>query len=107
MSAARPALPRRRQSGLKARVLATNVHPLLKAARAEFLQLRSVKNGGYLKPYKKLLPDVSVSAAQLDHALSLASKLYNEFECFGARVVIAPGDRRWHCRETPVWSCPL
>ncbi len=75
----------------------------------------------HLKPYKQLLPDVTTSAASLDRALGLASKLYNELEALGGRVVIAPKDERWarpgveereepkekrpnHCYGSNLWS---
>jgi len=72
------------------------MHSLIRNYRGEFLRSRPKEPGGYLKPYKKLLPYVVCSEACLDQALSLASKLYNELEALGARVLIAPGDRNWH-----------
>lgn len=95
MPPVRPQPPRKRRS----RTPSTDVHPLIRSARAEFLRSRTVEHGGYLRPFKKLLPDVSSSQAQLDRALGVASKLYNELEALGARVLIAPGDRRWHCKS--------
>lgn len=66
------------------------MHPLVRNYRPEFLRSRPSETGGYLKPFKKLLPDVTCSEACLDRALNLASTLYNELEALGARVVIAP-----------------
>lgn len=73
-----------------------DVHPLIKTYRGEFLRSRPKEKGGHLKPFKKLLPHVITSEACLDNSLNLASKLYNELEAVGARVLIAPGDRRWN-----------
>ena len=51
-------------------------------------------DGAYLKPYKKLLVDVTTSKACLDKALDFANDLFNAFESMGHRVVIAPSDER-------------
>ncbi|WP_051402210.1 hypothetical protein [Lutibaculum baratangense] len=47
-------------------------------------------SGSYLKPYKKLLVDVTASKAALDKALEFANDLFNALEAAGHRVVIAP-----------------
>lgn len=78
--------PRRRKTGQ----VASTEHPLIRNYRGEFLRSRPKEAGGYLKPYKRLLPHVVSSEACLDHALSIASKLYNQLEAVGARVLIAP-----------------
>ncbi len=102
----RPTIPRARRSSVQKRAASTDIHPLIQSSRAEFLRLRPRENGGYLKPFKKLLPDVSASDAQLDRVLGVAGKLYNELEALAARVVIAPGDRRWHCKSVDEREVP-
>ena len=102
----RPSIPRKRRSPVQKRTASTGIHPLIRSARAEFLRSRPRENGGYLKPLKKLLPEVSASDAQLDRVLQVASRLYNELEALGARVVIAPGDRRWHCKSVDEREVP-
>jgi hypothetical protein len=102
----RPTIPRRRRSPVQKRMASTDIHPLIRSARAEFLRSKPREDSGYLKPFKKLLPDVSASDVQLDRALQVASKLYNELEALGARVVVAPGDRRWHCKSVDEREVP-
>jgi len=102
----RPTIPRARRSPVQKRIASTDIHPLIRSSRAEFLRSRPRENGGYLKLFKKLLPDVSASDAQLDRVLGVASRLYNELEALGARVVIAPGDRRWHCKSVDEREVP-
>jgi hypothetical protein len=53
-----------------------------------------VKEGQYLKPFKKLLVDVTASRDALDRALGFANDLYNALESAGHRVVLAPPDER-------------
>ena len=74
---------------------AEGTHPLIRGTLIEFRRSRPVKSWSYLRPYKKLLPDVIASGATIERALDAASKLYNELEAAGARVVIAPADQRW------------
>ncbi|MHA6731230.1 hypothetical protein [Devosia sp. A369] len=85
-----------KQRGTRTSKPAPTMHSLVRNYRGEFLRSRPKETGGYLKPYKKLLPYVVASEACLERALSLASKLYNELEAVGARVIIAPGDRHWN-----------
>lgn len=56
------------------------------------LNSRTVDDGAYLRPFKKLLVDVSTSMAGLDRGLALANELFNALESAGYRVVIAPQD---------------
>lgn len=102
----RPRAPRMRHSTSRASVPATDVHPLIRSTRAEFMRSRPVEHGGYLKPYKKLLPGVSASVSQIDRALGLAGRLYNELEAVGARVAIAPGDQHWHWKSVDEREVP-
>lgn len=74
---------------------AEGTHPLVRGTLGEFRRSRPVKSWDYLRPYKKLLPDIVASAAVIERALDVASKLYNELEAQGARVVIAPNDQRY------------
>lgn len=74
---------------------AEGTHPLIRGTIAEYRRSRPGNRDGYLKPYKKLLPDVVASEATVERALNVASTLYNELEASGARVMIAPGDQRW------------
>jgi hypothetical protein len=74
---------------------AEDTHPLIRGTLGEFRRSRPGNRDGYLRPFKKLLPDVIASDATIERALDVASKLYNELEAAGARVVIGPGDQRW------------
>jgi hypothetical protein len=74
---------------------AEGTHPLIRGTIGEYRRSRPGNRDGYLRPFKKLLPDVIASDATIERALDVASKLYNELEAAGARVVIAPGDQRW------------
>ena len=74
---------------------AEGTHPLIRGTIGEFRRSRPGNRDGYLRPFKKLLPDVIASDATIERALEVASKFYNELEAAGARVVIAPGDQRW------------
>jgi len=102
----RPTKPRKQRSSARKRGPSTENHPLIRNARAEFLRSRPRENGGYLKPLKRLLPDLSASEAQLDRALGVASNLYNQLESLGARVLVAPGDRRWHSARVDEREAP-
>ncbi|EZP71731.1 hypothetical protein BV96_02470 [Sphingomonas paucimobilis] len=66
------------------------VHGLIRGARTHFDNSRQTDEFGYLKPYKKLLVDVTASKASLSDALDLANALFNALESIGHRVVIAP-----------------
>lgn len=50
----------------------------------------------HLKPYKKLLVDITASRSGLDKALDFAKELFNALESAGHRVVIAPSDAQFH-----------
>lgn len=90
----KPAPPMPREAGPKARILRSQVHVLVRGAKAHFENGRPVDEGSYFKPYKKLLVDVTTSEACLDKALNLASDLFNGLESLGHRVVLAPADAR-------------
>jgi hypothetical protein len=67
------------------------VHQLLAGAREHFTKGRTSRECGYLKPSKWHLPDLTVTEASLETALSLANSLYQQLEVVGGRVVLAPG----------------
>jgi hypothetical protein len=56
------------------------------------LNSRPIDDNAHLKPYKKLLVDVTASQAGLDKALSLANDLFNAFESAGHRVMLASAE---------------
>lgn len=87
-----PAAPPRRNPEKKMRIARSQVHGLIRGARAHFENGRPVDEGAYLKPYKKLLVDVIASKHSLDKALDLANNLFNALESVGYRVVVAPSD---------------
>lgn len=88
----KPTAPPRRNPEKKIKIVRSDVHGLIHGARMHFENGRPVDEGAYLKPYKKLLLDVTSSQACLEKALDLANDLYNAFESIGHRVVIAPND---------------
>lgn len=49
-----------------------------------------MEEGNHLKPYKKLLVDVTASNTGLDKALGFANDLFNALESAGYRVILAP-----------------
>ena len=88
----KPRDPPKRRSNAVVRVPRTDVHSLLRGAKEHFENGRPVDDGAYLKPYKKLLVDVTASRACLDKALGFANALFNALESVGHRVVLAPSD---------------
>jgi hypothetical protein len=86
----RPKAPPRRRPETKVRIPRNQVHGLIRGARAHFENSRPVDEGAYLKPYKKLLVNVTASQASLGKALELANDLFNALESVGYRVVLAP-----------------
>ncbi len=70
-------------------------HGLIHGAKSLFLASRKVDGDDHLKPYKKLLVDLTASLAGLDKALDFASNLFNALESAGHRVVIAPPDAQF------------
>jgi hypothetical protein len=77
-------------------------YALIRGAKTHFESGRTVEEGKHLKPYKKLLVDVTASKAGLDKALGFSNDLFNALESAGHRVVLAPpGEhlRRGHIDE--------
>lgn len=80
-------------------------HPLLFGAEEHLRKSRAAKDGEFLRPYKRILPDVISSEAGLLRALSIANDLYVALEWQGYRVHIAPageGHRRISVQEQEV-----
>ncbi|TGU95023.1 hypothetical protein EN794_025635 [Mesorhizobium sp. M00.F.Ca.ET.151.01.1.1] len=91
----KPRLPPRRRLDTQVRIPKTKIHGLIRGAKEHFENSRPVDGGAYLRPFKKLLADVTTSKACLDKALDFANDLFNAFESIGHRVVIAPPDERF------------
>jgi hypothetical protein len=67
-------------------------HALVTGVRDLFLKGRT-NDAGFLKPSKRLLPDLVVCEKTLDTALDVANQFFQLLELDGHRVVIAPTDR--------------
>lgn len=65
-------------------------HALINGARKHFESGRPIDREIFLKPYKKLLVDITASPAGLAEGLEIANELYNSLESRGFRVAIAP-----------------
>jgi hypothetical protein len=74
-------------------------HPLIKGAKPLFESGRLSFNSIYLKPYKKLLVDLTVSRTGLDKALTFANQLFLSLESNGHRVALAPHGEHLHRAE--------
>ncbi len=94
-----PAVPKPRQAPIPSNPRparpVVGTHGLVRGAKAHFLGGRKVENQDHLKPYKKLLVDITVSRSGLDKALAFANDLFNALESAGHRVVIAPPDAQF------------
>lgn len=77
-----PALKRR------SAIPAEGTHDLISGARSHFESGRPVEEGAYLKPYKKLLVDITTSSKSLTAALSLANEILNALQRAGYTAVI-------------------
>lgn len=85
----KPVVPLKpRITRLAPRVVGT--HALIGDAKKHFESSRKIDEGQYLKPYKKLLVDITASKAGLDKALAFANDFFNALESAGHRVVLAP-----------------
>ncbi|MEV8518550.1 hypothetical protein ABZR86_01995 [Dyella marensis] len=89
-SAPEPSEPRQ-----KRRASGTGTHALINGARKHFESGRPASEGAlgegiFLKPYKKLLVDITTSSPALVRALSVSNELFNSLELRGFRVAIAP-----------------
>jgi hypothetical protein len=84
---ANPVVPR-------ARRIVTGMHGLIRGAKQHYETGYKVEDGQLLRPYKRLLVDVTASLAGLDKALCFANDLFNALESAGHRVCLAsPGER--------------
>ena len=73
----------------KSRRIVSKTHELIGGARKHFEKTRRIEAGEYLKPYKAVLVDVTVTSAQLLRALEVANALFNALEARGHRVTLA------------------
>lgn len=65
------------------------VHGLIRDAKGHYDTGYKVDEGQHLRPYKRLLVDVTASLAGLDKALGFANDLFNALESAGYRVLIS------------------
>jgi hypothetical protein len=89
-----PPAPAKLRRAKRARLHPTAEHHLIRGAKTHFKAGRPVDEGAYLKPYKKLLVDITASKACLDRALAFANELFGALEAAGHRVMLAPADQR-------------
>ena len=80
-------LPSPRRSRLAHSV--TGVHGLIRDAKGHYDAGYKVEEGHHLRPYKRLLVDVTASMSGLDKALAFANDLFNALESAGHRVLIS------------------
>ena len=76
------------------------LHELIHDARAHFENSRPVEEGDYLRPFKKMLVDITTSKGGLVKALGLANSLFNELSGAGYRVALA--SRAGHFRREDI-----
>ncbi|RUM16833.1 hypothetical protein EFD56_21175 [Rhizobium phaseoli] len=69
-----------------------SVHGLVKESLPHFDDATPGRDGYYLKPRKKLLVDVTVTASGLKKSLVFANELFNTLETLGHPVMIWRGD---------------
>jgi len=65
------------------------VHGLIRNAKGDYDAGYKVDEGQHLRPYKRLLVDITASSAGLDKALGFANDLFNALESAGYRVLIS------------------
>ena len=85
---------------------ASQRHPMTIGIEGDYLKTRKIEDNEFLKPYKKLLPDIVASKDQIGRAVQIASDLYDALEQKGHRVLFAPSDQNMKRveideRETP------
>ncbi|MER8904313.1 hypothetical protein [Mesorhizobium sp. M0772] len=73
----RPNYPQRRPKSAQARIPRNQVHAIIGGAKAHFEAGRPVDDGAYLRPYTKLLVDLTTSKACLEKTLAFANGLFN------------------------------
>lgn len=99
-----PAAPRQKRTETRRPLPA--IHPLIVGAKPLFAAGRLSWDIGYLKPAKRLLPDLAVTQTGLDKALSFVNLLYLALEEAGHRVVIAPQGEQLQRAEFDVYDPP-
>jgi hypothetical protein len=67
----------------------TGTHGVIREAKGHYDTGYKVDEGQHLRPYKRLLVDVTASLAGLDKALVFANDLFNALESAGHRVLIS------------------
>lgn len=67
----------------------TWIHGLIRDAKGNYDADYKVEEGQHLRPYKRLMVDVTASMAGLDKALAFANDLFNALESAGHRVCIS------------------
>ncbi|WP_292324899.1 hypothetical protein [Mesorhizobium sp.] len=80
-------------------------HPLLFGVEEHLRKTRDVKDGEFLRPYKRILPDLISSETALLRVLSIANDLCLALDEQGYRVQIAPAAddlHRIHVKEQEV-----
>jgi hypothetical protein len=80
-------------------------HELLVGAKPHFLKTRKSEEG-LLRPFKRLLVDITTSEGQLDAALAATSDLFLALEARGNRVMFAPPEARMRRSEFEVREAP-
>tara|TARA_R110002124_G_scaffold12794_1_gene59649 strand:+ start:248 stop:1240 length:993 start_codon:yes stop_codon:yes gene_type:complete len=89
-----PKIQRKRQP--KISIPRDHIHSLIRGAKGHFEHTRPSRDSAYLKPYKRLLVDITTSEACLDKSLSFANEVFNALESAGYRVVLAPSGEALH-----------
>lgn len=84
----------------KMKIPKDRIHGLIREGREHFNNSRPTDEGAYLKPYKKLLLDVTASKACLDKALEFTNEFFNALESAGHRVMLAPNN-------APLWRTAI
>lgn len=87
---AKPKAPTPKGPKPKAVIPHDRLHPLIAGAAKHFESGRDVEEGSYLKPYKKMLVDITAARPTLKAALDLANDLFNALEAAGHHVAPAP-----------------
>jgi hypothetical protein len=67
----------------------TGIHGLIRDAKGNHDTGYKVEESQHLRPYKRLMVDVTASRAGLDKALAFANELFNALESAGHRVLIS------------------
>lgn len=80
-------------------------HPLLSGVEEHFQKTRDIKDSEFLRPYKRILPDLISSKAALLRGISIANELYVALSKRGYQVHIAQDVKAYPVRSgTPTYS---